>query len=357
MSTSIRDTITDLLAYHGWANQKLLDRCRSLTNEQLDREEPIGPGTLRKTLYHVWGAETLWLSRWKGVSPTSFNVEEGVPIDELAARFEMLHAARDGFLAEEKPPDLSRIVTYRNLAGVEGSQPLLDLLMHVINHAVHHRAQAIHFLKLSGVKIPGGLDYIFYRIAAPTIEMPEASRERFRGYGLEVGESLAAPVKHSPELVQLYFDYGDWCMARMIGHAAELGDAELDRDFNIGMGTLRKTLLHIFDAENWWRTNWRGEKKPFEKLPEDTPIARLRQLWESGAMERNRFVASLDAERMTDWVDIDFGAGPMTYRVGESMLQLGVHGTHHRAQAINMLRRLGVSTGPTDLVVFLRERG
>jgi uncharacterized damage-inducible protein DinB len=65
----------------------------------------------------------------------------------------------------------------------------------------------------------------------------------------------------------------------------------------------------------------------------------------------------MDPDRMVESVDADFGAGPMVFRIGESMIQLGVHGTHHRAQAVNMLRRLGVTTGPTDLVVFLRERG
>src|SRR5262249_19584729 len=102
-SNAVHSTIVDLLAYHAWANRKLLDRCRSLTDEQLDREEPIGPGSIRKTLYNVWAAESLWLSRWKGVSPASFPKEDGLSIEELAARGDMLHAARDGFLHEERP--------------------------------------------------------------------------------------------------------------------------------------------------------------------------------------------------------------------------------------------------------------
>src|SRR5262245_16014195 len=196
-----RNTINDLLAYHRWANQAILGRCRLLSDEQLDHEEPMGWGTLRKTLYHVWAAESLWLSRWKGVSPTSFEVEDRVPIQELAARFEVLHAARDGVRAAESPADLSRVVNYRNLAGVQGSIPLVHLVMHIVNHAVHHRAQALHLLKLNGVRIPGGLDYIFYRIAVPTIAMPAPSRERMRGYGLEVGDAVTSPTPHSPELV------------------------------------------------------------------------------------------------------------------------------------------------------------
>jgi len=353
----IRATIGDLLAYHRWANGKLLGLCRPLDDDQLDREEPIGPGSLRKTLFHVWAAESLWLSRWKGTSPTSFPVEDGIPIDELAARFEMLHAARDAFLVEENPKDYSRVVPYRNLAGEAYTNSLVNLLMHVLNHAVHHRAQMMHFLKLNGVKIPGGLDYIFYRIAVPTVAMPEPQRERLKGFGLEVGESLAPAIFHSPELLRLYFDYGDWGMDRLLTHASSLSDADLDRDFGMGIGTYRKTLLHVYDAENWWRNNWRGAKKTFERLPPETSIAELRERWAEVSSDRSATLASLVAEGLATPVEADFGAGPMVFRISESMLQLGVHGTHHRAQATNMLRRLGVSTKPTDLVVFIRETG
>src|SRR5215207_1594778 len=352
----IHDTIADLLAYHQWANGKLFGLCRPLTDEQLDREEPIGPGSLRKTLFHVWAAESLWLSRWKGNSPTSFPIEDGVPIDELHARFEMLHAARNGFLAEEDPRDLSRIVSYRNLAGEAFANPLVNLILHVVNHAVHHRAQALQFLKLAGVTTPGGLDYIFYRLARPTVESPEASRRTFRGFGLEFGDSLSPAIGHSPEIIKLYARYGDWGMKRLFDHAEGMADADLDRDFNIGMGTLRKTLLHLYDAEIWWHGNWRGEKQMFQRLPTDTPIADLRDRWMSMAAARSEFIEHTDGESLNQIVEGDFGSGVFRLRVGETLIQLGVHGTHHRAQAINMLRRLGVSTKPTDLVVWLRER-
>lgn len=356
-SHEIHDTIADLLAYHQWANGKLFGLCRPLAAEQLDREEPIGLGSLRKTLYHVWAAESLWLSRWKGTSPTSFPIEDGVPIDELHARFEMLHAARNGFLTEENPKDYSRIVSYRNLAGEAFANPLVNLIMHVVNHAVHHRAQAMHFLKLSGVKIPGGLDYIFHQIANPTVAMPETMKEKLRSFGLEVGDSLSPAHRHAPELIQLYFDYGDWGMARMFDEAEKLSDADLDRDFGMGMGTMRKTLLHLYDAESWWRGNWRHEKKVLSRLPVETSIAELRERWTTLASDRKTALASRNSESLMEPVEADFGAGPMVFRIGESMLQLGVHGTHHRAQAINMLRRLGVQGKPTDLVVFIRETG
>src|SRR5437660_10366119 len=52
---------------HGvWANEKLLDRCRALTDEQLDLTVPGTYGTIRKTLAHIVSAEEGYLVRLLG---------------------------------------------------------------------------------------------------------------------------------------------------------------------------------------------------------------------------------------------------------------------------------------------------
>ena len=68
---------------------------------------------------------------------------------------------------------------------------------------------------------------------------------------------------------------------------------------------------------------------------------------------RTLYLAGLRDSQLSDLVAANFGAGTIHFRIGESMLQLASHGTHHRAQAINMLRQSGINIGPTDLVVFL----
>lgn len=350
-----RTNFADLHNYHRWATRKLLRLCQGLPDAQLDREEPIGLGSLRATLHHVWGAEFLWLSRWKGVSPTSFPTEKDVPIAELERRFAAVDEEREALLRDETE-DFSRVVHYKNLAGEAFSAPLSSLMLHVVNHGVHHRAQALHYLKLVGVTVPGGLDYIFYRLAVPTVDSPQTSREKFRSYGLDMGDEPEGAIAHSPELIALYAAYGDWGMKRLFDHAEGMLDADLDRDFNMGMGTLRKTLLHLYDAEIWWHHNWRGEKTPFQRLPTDTPIADLRDRWMKMAADRSDLIGRADGESLKQVVEGDFGSGVFRLRVGETLIQLGVHGTHHRAQAINMLRRLGVESKPFDLAVWIRER-
>jgi uncharacterized damage-inducible protein DinB len=85
------------------------------------------------------------------------------------------------------------------------------------------------------------------------------------------------------------------------------------------------------------------------------PVAELSSQWQRIRAERNRFIESLDdtsAQRVVTAL-----IGRMSFRVPviESLLQLCGHGTHHRAQLINMLRQCGVTAPVSDCVVWLRE--
>ena len=122
------------------------------------------------------------------------------------------------------------------------------------------------------------------------------------------------------------------------------------------MGTIRRNLLHIYDAESWWLRNWAEEGAEFERLPESTSLDDLRRLWSNVAAGRNQFVAALDVEQARRIIGVSVGGNPkMKFRVVESFLQLCTHGTHHRAQVLNMLRRASIAPPPIDLVIWLRQ--
>lgn len=351
---SVFSTFADWFAYSRWINRRLLTLCEPLDAAALDRVEPIGPGSLRGTLAHVWGAEHLWLERWRGFTPTAIPTLPDNSIGELRRRYEAVHADRTAFLAREIDT-IDRVVTYRNLAGQVGQHRLVDLLLHVFNHGVHHRAQIMQFLRLAGITVPGGIDYLFFRIAFPTVLMPSELIGTLKNYGLEVATHPVDDQPAEPNLVRRYTSYNDWAMQRVLGLAKTLAPADLDREFAMGIGSVRKNLLHLVDVENWWRGNWAGVKKPFAKLPVETSIEQIENDWNSVSRDRNAFLANADESTMSRVVEADFGAGAMNCRIGESAVQLCVHGTHHRAQAINMLRRIGLNVPGFDLVIWLRE--
>ncbi|MFQ5490784.1 MAG: DinB family protein [Phycisphaerae bacterium] len=45
----------------------------------------------------------------------------------------------------------------------------------------------------------------------------------------------------------------------------------------------------------------------------------------------------------------------MTFALGDTVMFVPGHGTHHRAQGVNMLRQLGARTPKLDYVQWLRE--
>ena len=141
------------------------------------------------------------------------------------------------------------------------------------------------------------------------------------------------------------FAHNDWARDKLMTLASELSDEQLDRPFEIGVGTLRKTLLHVRDAEQSWLETWLHGPRPFAKLDVDTPIAELRRLYAETARQRDDYLTTLSPADLQRPVTAEVAPElHYTFALGETMFELHGHGTHHRAQAVNMLRHLGAET-------------
>src|ERR1700689_319147 len=58
--------------YNSWANQRTLDSCDALGEEQFTRDLKSSFNSVRDTLVHIVAAEWIWLERWHGRAPTAF---------------------------------------------------------------------------------------------------------------------------------------------------------------------------------------------------------------------------------------------------------------------------------------------
>lgn len=346
--------------YHRWAMKRLLALCEGLSDEQLDMPRPIGPGSLRGVLFHLLAAERHWMLRWKGEPTGPFPTDPaGISLEDLRAGFAAADQERVALLEREAPSGFTRIVRYVHASGVTNEQPLGETLMHVANHAIHHRAQALQFLKVLGRTTPGGLDYIFYKIAHPSTPQPPETLETLRSFGLQVDGEPTPPLPFEKERLRRYFAYGDWVILEIISAAKSLEpprrEAWLDRDYSMGVGTPRKTLLHMLDAETWWLRNWTIGDQPYEMSPETTSLEEIESRWREHAAQRNAFLASQDADSAQGVVVTSFSGNRLHFRVAESMLQLCCHGAHHRAQLRNMLRQEEGPPVEVDYINWLRR--
>ena len=338
-----RGTVRELLAYDDWANGALLRIAAELNDELLDRPFEMGPGSLRKTLNHIVAVERLWLDRWIGNKPRPFRADAGgVTVAQLQDESEAIAAEHSELSQANVGADFSERITYTNLRGAANTYQRGQMMLHVCTHGIHHRAQVLNMLKRVGAALPKpGLDYIFFKLTQP-------------GGGTE---SLTAP-ELDLETVRTLYAYADWARDRTQAIAAKLSDEQLNRPFDMGVGSLRETLMHIRFAEEWWFQNWtQGPGQPFPETPKNLPIAELEPLFAETAERRNAYLAKMtDADLKRIVTAIPRPGVTRIFPIGLTMLQLVCHGTHHRAQAVNMLRHVGAEIPRVDFLLFVDDR-
>lgn len=343
----------DLESYHAWAMDQVLRQCRSLDIDALTAPLPLGPGSMLATIKHMAGAERIWLDRWQNKSKSGWP-DTPDSVDALRALFAELACERANWL-ESDPESLAAAIQYRDMKGGQHENILGDLVMHVFNHAVHHRSQIVHFLKRQGKIFQGGIDYIFFRIAKPTIPLCAKVAEGCRLWGLEVGETTIPYVAPDLESLVQYCQYGDWAMHRLFDQCQDFSNEQLDQDRGMGIGSIRKSLLHIYDAECFWQANWDETGSRFPSTPTTTSIDEMAKQWSVMSEMKAHFLERTDRSQLGRKVIVDVGGGPMEFHLSESLLQLSVHGTLHRAQITNMIRTAGKSPEALDFVVWLRQ--
>ena len=145
------DLLDRLLGHDAWTTRELLLRCRSLTDEQLDRPFPIGHATLRATFDHViWNIE-VWTDlmchrpRRSHPGPAAMTISRF--IDRLDATYEEFAAIARRMQAEDRLDD--------TFPDTVETPPVMKTcggcIAHVITHSMHHRAQVLNMMRHLGM--------------------------------------------------------------------------------------------------------------------------------------------------------------------------------------------------------------
>lgn len=137
-----------LLIHHRWANDRLLEACAKLTDDQLDRAFEMGVGSLRKTLTHVAGAIGRWGDLLAGRELRPMLDDQALTMDQLRAFFEDVTS---DFEQSVRSHSMDEVVS-REISGRFYGFTRGGVLTHVTTHAVHHRAQCLNMLRQLGVQ-------------------------------------------------------------------------------------------------------------------------------------------------------------------------------------------------------------
>jgi len=149
--------IRELYDYHHWANRRLFDVAVELGEAVVTRDmgEHWSVPTVRAMLAHVYGADAIWLARWKGRSLDRVPGDADISsLADLRAKWDALEVEQREFVGRLTDPDLGRPVSYKNTAGTPFQVALGPLLQHVVNHATHHRSELATMITLISASPP-----------------------------------------------------------------------------------------------------------------------------------------------------------------------------------------------------------
>lgn len=156
-----KQTIAPMYEYGIWANQKLLDAARALTDEQLHHPFTQYKFTILGSFVHLVSAEWRWYQSWIGVPMENRLTVDDLPtIVAVKTRWEQLYVERRAFIASLTPERLQQPLV-RKLQGQEHSIPLWQALVHVANHGTQHRSEIALMLTELGHS-PGDLDMVWW---------------------------------------------------------------------------------------------------------------------------------------------------------------------------------------------------
>ncbi len=155
-----REYFSTLYEYNYWANERVLGAADKVTEAQFTAKTSDSHGSLRGTLVHTLSAESVWLLRWNGISPTSLASEGEFPnLAALRTRWREEEAKMRAFLGRLTDQDFMRVIEYKDTRGMPLARPLWQMLAHLVNHGTQHRAEAAAILTNLGYS-PGGIDFV-----------------------------------------------------------------------------------------------------------------------------------------------------------------------------------------------------
>lgn len=208
-------------------------------------------------------------------------------------------------------------------AGVNGARTMMDMV------AKHPRLEA------AGIQTVGAKGYDGLLIARVT-ESPKAAAS-------------------TPDALDLLLRHNAWATREVLRACESLDDTQWHRRFDMEPGSLHDTLTHIVGAMFRWADRIDGPPRALRPSIEDstqrTPAELLALLGEA-ATDLDASAARARQRGLDTVARVTFAGTPFHFTLNAMLVHVTTHGMHHRAQCLNMLRRLeapGISDALPDI--------
>ncbi len=141
-----------------------------------------------------------------------------------------------------------------------------------------------------------------------------------------------------------FFKYNLWANLRLLDACAHLSDTQLDATIPGTFGSVRKTLMHLFTAEEGYVSSFTGTR-PTPSLKEFTTFAGFDELRRRAELSGNTLITIVEQRDLSQIFYLDGG----TYESPAIIVVIQAinHAIDHRSQISTMLSQQGIE--PPDM--------
>src|SRR5919199_2502009 len=156
-----------LIRYNIWANRRLTEQTKCLSNELFTKELGGSFPSIQLTLRHLVESDWIWMHRWKGISfvdvPSTWSIHDAPSL--LSTWYPIQNQIEEIVSHRTAQPNDEVVFTTRK--GDSFSLPFVDTVMHSTNHGTYHRGQVVNMLRMLGEK-PVNTDYFVFCTVSST---------------------------------------------------------------------------------------------------------------------------------------------------------------------------------------------
>ena len=160
MPLSVED-LRDHVSYSAWASRRLVHAASELSEAELLRDFQTSDRSVLGTLVHTFAADRLWLARLQKSPRLQYSSEADYHLPVLQNEWPAIYRQWDDLLKGWSDDEAVTNLDYQDMRGNSWKQPIWQLVLHVVNHATHHRGQVSGFLRTMG-RVPPVLDLVAY---------------------------------------------------------------------------------------------------------------------------------------------------------------------------------------------------
>ena len=145
------------------------------------------------------------------------------------------------------------------------------------------------------------------------------------------------------DILERYLGYEAWTLRHMIVRCQEVTRAQLHEPFDMGQGSLHKTLAHIIgNLEGWTDLMREREVRALPPLADNAEAYLAR--FDAAMADFNECARALAAQNRLDDTYMDILDNPPKAKTfGGTILHLLTHTSVHRWEVQHMLQRLGLA--------------